>query len=109
MALFITSRPDLELSILIRCICNPLRADLLSPQIFTVFLVLPILSELKLALSTEKESNKLLLERISSLEKTSSAEAADQLREKLKKKQVWLHFMCFVLQSLYMNRIKGFV
>lgn len=44
--------------------------------------------DLKLALSTEKESNKLLHEKITSLEKASSAEAADQLREKLKKKQV---------------------
>ncbi|KAF6019328.1 GRIPAP1 [Bugula neritina] len=44
-------------------------------------------NDLKLSLDTEKAENKLLHDRISELKSSSSADAADQLRDKLKKKQ----------------------
>ena len=47
-----------------------------------------VISDVKLSLDTTKAENKLLHERLTELKKSSSAEAADQLREKLKRKQV---------------------
>ncbi|XP_067936156.1 GRIP1-associated protein 1-like isoform X2 [Watersipora subatra] len=44
-------------------------------------------NDVKLSLDTASAENKLLHERLDELKKSSSAEASDQLREKLKKKQ----------------------
>jgi len=47
-----------------------------------------LFSELKLQNDTTKEENRLLKQRLAEMEKGSSMEAAEQLREKLRKKQV---------------------